>query len=146
MRLVLSAVIVFGLAGLLVCAALATDPSQVPLPVAWLIHSRTPWALLASAAAGLAVGASSLRRQQGWTARLLVAGEATVVAALALFFTHASFLPDRPLGVAVGDVFPSWTLLDQDGTSRSHVAPRGGEVLEDAVRRHSLYIFYRGDW
>ena len=138
MLLAASIVIVFGLAALLVTAAGAPDPGASLLPVEWLIHRRTPVALLGLLGAGVALGVTSTVRRPRWFKFPALAAELAVAGVVAFYFTSMSFLPEHSLGVATGDAFPAYTLVDQDGVERSHPAAGGG--------KRALYIFYRGDW
>lgn len=143
-RLALSAILVFGLFGLLIAAATADDPTKVPVPVDWLIHERIPVAMLAILAAGAVLGLTS--RARGWIKFPVVALEVAAAGLLTFYFTSQSFVPVPAPRIAVGDRFPSWTLPDQDGVVRRYVAEGLGETSAAPHPGRALYLFYRGDW
>ncbi|MFT4570932.1 MAG: hypothetical protein ACI8TX_001829 [Hyphomicrobiaceae bacterium] len=141
-----SAVIVFGLFGLLVAAAKAGNPTDLPLPTSWLIHARTPIGLLAVLAAGVSLGLASVWRAPRWFKFPVIALEIGAAGLLAFYFLSMSMLPDRTLGIGVGDTFPAYTLADQDGVLRRYLPPGTARTDEFHARNRALYIFYRGDW
>ncbi len=57
---------------------------------------------------------------------------------LSWYFISLSFLPEHRLALSVGDAFPSYSLVDQDGELHSVQSATG--------RSPTLFIFYRGDW
>ncbi len=142
----LSLALVFGVFGLLMAAAGASDPSALPIPTSWLIHARTPVGLLALVASGVALGVLSLFRRPRWFKIPIVAAEVAAAGLLGFYFLDMSFLPERTLGVAVGDSFPAWELPDQDGRLRRFPQPEGTTGTTIRARNRALYIFYRGDW
>ncbi len=144
MRLALSAILVFGLFGLLVAAATADDPTKLPLPVDWLIHERIPVAMLAVLGAGVVLGVTSRARR--WAKFPVVALELVAAGLLTFYFTTQSFGTAPAPRIAVGEPFPSWTLPDQDGVVRRFVAEGLGETIAAPHPGRALYLFYRGHW
>lgn len=103
-----------------------------------LIHARIPWLLLGTLWLGAALGLLSLRQGRRWFRYPVLGVELLLVGGLSFYMLAGSFLPESELRVAVGDSFPGYALVDQDGRSHSLEA---GEP-----RKPALYVFYRGDW
>ena len=131
----LSSLLVFGCLAWFVAFASGAD---LPLGRDQLIHARIPWLVLGLLWAGASLGVVSLVRKRRLSRWLIVGLQAPVVAFLSIYFLQLSFVPDHRVALKVGDAFPSYALLDQDGALQSLDA---GEPREPA-----LYIFYRGDW
>lgn len=112
--------------------------SGVPFGHEQLIHARIPWLLLGLVWSGAGLGLAALARKRKLSNWLILGLEAPVVGFLSFYFIQGSFLPDHTIALEVGQSFPSYALLDQDGTIQGLDA---GEPREPA-----LYIFYRGDW
>ncbi len=145
MALALSILLVFGSFALLVAAAGADDPGASLVPVSWLIHARVPYALFAVLGTGVALGVASALRRPRRLVYSIVTLEVLAAGLLVYYFAGMSFLPPHSLSVAVGDPFPSYSLLDQDRTPRVYEAATV-EGSGTPVRKRALYIFYRGDW
>ena len=103
-----------------------------------LIHARIPWLLLGALWLGAMLGLLSLRRGRRWFYYPVLGVELLLAGGLSFYMLAGSFLPESELRVAVGDAFPSYTLLDQD--ERLHNLAAG------EPRKPALYVFYRGDW
>lgn len=146
MRLAASIVLVFGLFGLLLVAAMAPDPTTASLPVSWLIHERTPVALLALLAVGVVLGLASLWQAPRWFKFPVVALEAAAAGLLTFYFLSGSFLPERTMEIAVGDPFPSYSLPNEDGRLLRYVSAGADALGRPFAGKRALYIFYRGDW
>ena len=133
----LSALMVFGTVGMILANLGAAD-DELRLGFQQMIHARIPWLLLALLWGGSALGiAAILRKRTGY--RFAVLGlELAFTGLISFYFLSFSFLPAHELAVGVGDAFPDYALLDQDG--RLH------QVDASTQREPALYIFYRGDW
>mgnify|MGYP006153333515 FL=1 len=131
----ISSLLVFGC--LAWCVA-GLSSSGVPFGHEQLIHARIPWILLGLVWSGAGLGLAALARKRKLSNWLILGLEAPVVGFLSFYFIQGSFLPDHTIALEVGQSFPSYALLDQDGTIQGLDA---GEPREPA-----LYIFYRGDW
>ena len=133
----LSALLVFGTAGVIV-SNLAAQEGQLLPGFQQLIHARIPWLLLGLLWTGAALGLVSLVRTWRRSKLALVVLEFALVGLASWYFLSGSFLPPHRLAVDVGDPFPAWELVDQDGRHREFRQAKGPGP--------SLYIFYRGDW
>ena len=131
-----SALLVFGTVGWLVTAMRPSD-DLVP-GFEQIIHANIPWAVLLALWIGGALGVAALVRRRRWFSWGLVAVELLLVGLVSFYFLRASWLPEHELAVGVGEPFPAYQLLDQDGTLQSSVV--------GVPREPALYIFYRGDW
>lgn len=136
--LALSIILVFGAVGLFVGNVVLSNQGQLGFGFEQLIHARIPWLLLGSLGIGSALGIWSLVKARRWYKWVIVPVELLFAGLLTLYFTQASFLPSHALALSVGDPFPAYSLVDQDG--KVHAV----EALAD--RPPALYIFYRGDW
>jgi hypothetical protein len=138
MLLALSAVLVLGVVGVFVGNVVLSDQGQLVLGVEQIINTRIPWLLLGSLGAGSALGIWSLVRARRWYKWVIVPVELLLTGVLTFYLTSAGSLPRRELALSVGDPFPSYSLVDQDGALHT--------VQASTERRPALYIFYRGDW
>lgn len=136
--LALSVVLVFGAMGVFIGNVMISQQGQLGPGFEQMIHARIPWLLVAALLVGAALGIWSLVRARRWYKWVLVPVEVFFAGLLTFYFTSFSFLPDHRLALSVGDPFPSYSLVDQDGKSHS--------VQASTARRPALYIFYRGDW
>ena len=134
----LSIVLVFGALGVFAGNAVLSDEGELGFGFQQMILARLPWGLLVPALAGSALGVWSLVRRQRWYMWGIVPIEVGLAGLLTWYITSFSFLPEHRLAVSVGDAFPPYSLLDQDG--KLHTIESGSR------RRRALYIFYRGDW
>jgi hypothetical protein len=138
MLLALSVVLVFGAVGVFVGNVAGSEQGQLGFGFEQMIHARTPWLLLASLLGGASLGVASLVRRRRWYKWAIVPVEVFFAALLTWYLASFSFLPEHRLALQVGDAFPAYALLDQDG---------GMHRMESGTpRRAALYIFYRGDW
>ena len=94
--------------------------------------------LLAALLGGAALGVWSLVRARRWYKWVIVPVELLFAGLLTFYFTSFGLLPEHRLALSVGDAFPSYSLLDQDGNDHT--------VEASTARRPALYVFYRGDW
>jgi hypothetical protein len=133
----LSALLVFGTAGVILSSLAAQGPS-LPLAYQQMIHARIPWLLLAPLWLGIAFGIAAVARDRSPTRVAVVLAELPLVALASWYFLAVSFLPAHDLAVNVGDPFPAYALVDQDGTLESFDPSRPSGP--------ALYVFYRGDW
>jgi len=136
--LVLSIVLVFGAVGVFVGNAMMSEQGQLGLGFEQMIHARIPWLLVAALLGGAALGVWSLVRARRWYKWVIVPVELLFAGLLTFYFTSFSFLPEHRLALSVGDAFPSYSLVDQDGNTHTMQA--------SSARRPALYVFYRGDW
>ena len=136
--LALSIVLVFGAVGVFLGNIMVSEQGQLGLGFEQMIHARIPWVLLAALLGGAALGVWSLVRARRWYKWVIVPVELLFAGLLTFYFTSFSFLPEHRLALSVGDAFPSYSLLDQDGNDHS--------VEASTARRPALYVFYRGDW
>ena len=132
----LSALLVFGTFAL-VLLNLNTGAELQP-GYQQMIHARIPWLLLGSIWIGAALAIGSLLRRARWWKFAVALLELPVVALASWYFLAFSYLPPHELSVGVGDPFPAYALVDQDGARQ--------ELEVGAPREPALYIFYRGDW
>ncbi len=139
MAFVLSLLLVFGTAVLVVSNFGASEDGRAAWATGQMIHAQYPWLLLASLVGGAVLGLVSLRNAR-WRRWPVVATECFVAAIVVWYVASYSWLPERSLNVAVGDDFPAYSLLAHDAKPRSFDA---GADIDDTGR---LYIFYRGDW
>ena len=138
MLLALSVVLVFGVVGVFVGNVVLSDQGQLGFGLEQMVHARIPWLLLGSLGAGSVLGIWSLVQARRWYKWVIVPVELVLAGLLTFYFTSASFLPQHRLAVSVGDPFPPYSLVDQDGKLHANEA--------SAARFPALYIFYRGDW
>ncbi len=138
MLLIASLVLVLGALGVFIGIFVVSAQDQLSLGFEQMIHARIPWLLLAAALGGAGLGVASLVRSRRWYKWLIVPVELFFAGLLTFYFTSYSFLPEHALALEVGDPFPAYTLVDQDGNERTSPASNG--------RRSALYVFYRGDW
>jgi hypothetical protein len=133
-----SALLVFGTLAWVVTSL--QPGSELPFGVGQLIHARIPWLLLGVLWLGGALGLGAVLRGRPtrWLAVPVVGVELVLVALVSLYVLKGSWLPEHELALGVGDAFPSYSLVDQDG--RIHTFEEGD------ARRPALYVFYRGDW
>ena len=103
-----------------------------------MIHAEFPVLLLLPAIFGLGLGIVAFARRRSWLRVGIVAVETTVVAFLLFLFGAMTALPSHRLTVSVGDPFPAYSLVDQDGVAHTFAA--------GTPRAAALYVFYRGDW
>jgi hypothetical protein len=136
--LALSIVLVFGAVGVFLGNIMVSEQGQLGLGFEQMIHARIPWLLLAALLGGAALGVWSLVRARRWYKWVIVPVELLFAGLLTFYFTSFSFLPEHRLALSVGDAFPSYSLLDQDGNAHT--------VQASTARRPALYVFYRGDW
>lgn len=138
MLLAVSILLVFGAVGMFVGNIAASEQGQLGVGFEQMIHARIPWLLLLPLLGGSALGVVSLVRRRRWYKWGIVSVEVFFAVLLTWYFMSFSFLPEHRLALAVGDRFPAYALLDQDGNLH--------RVDAGAPRRRALYIFYRGDW
>ncbi len=138
MLLLLSIALVFGAVGVFVGNIVASEQGQLALGYQQMIHARIPWLLILSAVGGAGVGIFSLVRARRWYKWGIVPVEIFFAALLTWNFASVSFLPEHRLALRVGDPFPAYSLVDQDGKLQTSQAAAPG--------RPALYVFYRGDW
>jgi len=138
MLLALSVVLVFGVVGVFIGNAALSNQGQLGPGFEQMIHARIPWLLLASLGIGSALGIWSLMRARRWYKWAIVSVELLFAGLLTFYFASSSFLPQHQLALSVGDPFPSYSLVDQDGEVHT--------VAASTDRPAALYIFYRGDW
>ncbi len=138
MLIALSVVLVFGAVGLFVGNMSVSEQGSLGPAYEQMIHARIPWLLLGAALVGAALGVVSLVRRRRGYKWVIVPVELFFAGLLTFYFTSYGFLPEHALALEVGDPFPAYTLIDQDGNERTSPASNG--------RRSALYVFYRGDW
>ncbi len=135
--LIASIVLVFGAVAVLVGNVVMSDQGQLGLGFEQMIHARIPWLLVAALLLGAGLGVASLvRARRGYKWAIV-----PVEVFFAVFLSWSislSFLPEHRLALSVGDAFPSYSLVDQDGELHSVQSATG--------RSPTLFIFYRGDW
>jgi len=136
--LAVSIVLVFGAVGVLIGNVALSNHGQLGFGLEQMIHARIPWLLIGSLGIGSALGIWSLVQARRWYKWVIVPVELLFAALLTFYFTSSSFLPQHQLALSVGDPFPSYALVDQDGTLHT--------VETATPRSPALYIFYRGDW
>lgn len=133
----LSALLVFATAGVVLFQMSTQSPTLVP-GYEQLVHARIPWLLLAPLWLGGALGLAALWRRRSIARIAVVALELPLVGLASWYFLSFSFLPPHELARGVGDAFPAYALLDQDGAQVTSEESRAAGP--------ALYIFYRGDW
>ena len=133
----ISALLVFGTVGVILTNLSARD-SELDFGFQQMIHARIPWILLGLLWTGCALGIASWLRKRARYKVALLALELPLVALVSWYFLSYTFLPPHELAVRVGDPFPAYTLLDQDGELRN--------FEPSTTTEPALYIFYRGDW
>ena len=138
MLFLLSIVLVFGAVGVFIVNVAVSNQGELGFGFQQMIHARIPWLLLAPTLAGAGLGLYSLVRARRWYKWPIVPVEIFFAGLLTWYFTSFSFLPEHKLALEVGDSFPSYSLVDQDGKLHSFESSSDG--------RPALYIFYRGDW
>ncbi len=138
MLFALSMLLVFGAVAVLMGVVAGSEQGELRFGFEQLIHARIPGLLLASLVGGAALGVVSLVRVRRWYTWAVVPVEVFFAAILSWYFLSFSFLPAHQLALSVGDAFPSYALVDQDG--KLH------RVEAATPRRPALYVFYRGDW
>ena len=119
-------------------AAAGSEQGEPRFGFEQLIHARIPWLLLAPLVGGAALGVISLVRSRRWYMWGVVPVEVFFAVLLTWYFVSFSLLPTYRLALSVGDAFPTYSLIDQDG--KLH------RVESATPRRPALFIFYRGDW
>jgi hypothetical protein len=132
-----SALLVFGVVAWFL-TSVNSFSSELGFGYQQLIHARIPWVVLAALWLGGALGVWAAIRSGRWPSWLLVGVESVFVALLSAYFLSISWLPISQIEVELGDTFPAYSLVDQDGVTRTGAA--GGP------RQPALYVFYRGDW
>ena len=125
-----SALLVFATVAVIL-GNLGAEDGELRLGFEQMIHARVPWLLLSLLWGGAALGLVAVIRERRWY-------RYGIVALASWCFLSYSYLPDHALALEMGDPFPAYELIDQDGTLRRH-DPTG-------PREPALYIFYRGDW
>lgn len=138
MLLALSVLLVFGALGVFVGNIIVSQHGELGIGFQQLIHARIPWLLVGSPLVGAALGVWNLVRARRWYKWVIVPFEVLLAGLFTWYFTSFSFLPAHRLALSVGDPFPAYSLVDQDGNV--HAVDAGAE------RPPALYIFYRGDW
>jgi hypothetical protein len=138
MLLLLSVVLVLGPLAVFVGNVIGSQQGELGFGFEQMIHARIPWLLVAPALVGAALGIFSLVRARRWYTWGIVPVEIFLAGLMTWYFTSFSFLPEHQLALSVGDPFPPYSLVDQDGNVHA--------VESAADRRPMLYIFYRGDW
>jgi len=133
----ISALLVFGTVGVILTNLSAQD-GELHFGFQQIIHARIPWILIGLVWAGCALGIASWLRKRARYKVALLALELPLVALVSWYFLSYSFLPTHDLAVRVGDPFPAYALVDQDGKLR--------QWDPSTARKPVLYIFYRGDW
>ena len=133
----ISALLVFGTVGVILTNLSAQD-GELHFGFQQIIHARIPWILIGLVWAGCALGIASWLRKRARYKVALLALELPLVALVSWYFLSYSFLPPHDLAVRVGDPFPAYALVDQDGKLR--------QWDPSTARKPVLYIFYRGDW
>ncbi len=138
MLFTLSILLVFGAVAVFVGNISASEQGELGFGFEQMIHARIPWLLLAPPLVGAALGIFSLVRARRWYKWAIVPVEVFFAVYFIWYFTSISFLPEHQLALDVGDPFPAYSLVDQDGAV--HAVESGIE------RKPALYVFYRGDW
>ena len=133
----ISALLVFGTVGVILTNLSAQD-GELHFGFQQIIHARIPWILIGLVWAGCALGIASWLRKRARYKVALLALEVPLVALVSWYFLSYSFLPPHDLAVRVGDPFPAYTLVDEDGEL--------WQADPSTPREPALYIFYRGDW
>ena len=133
----LSVLLVFGTLAL-IGVNLGAESPELRLGAGQLIRGRIPWLLLGALWGGVALGFASLFRGRRLPKLGVLLLEIPPVAAVSWYVLVQSVLPAHTLAVDVGEPFPGYALVDQDG------APH--EVASLEKRPPALYIFYRGHW
>jgi len=136
--LIASIVLVFGAVAVFVGNIAMSSQGQLGIGFEQMIHARIPWLLLAALLPGAGLGIWSLVRARRWYKWAIVPVEVFFAVLLSWYFISFSFLPEHRLALSVGDAFPSYSLVDQDGELHS--------VQSATERSPTLFIFYRGDW
>jgi hypothetical protein len=134
----LSLFAVFTALGVFVANVVLSGYGMAGPGVAQILYAPVPWWILAAMAGGSVLGVISLFGHRSPARLVAVAAEILVAGFLSFLLVAFTNLPSHELSVSVGDVFPSYSLHDQDGVLR-----HGGA---GATRKRALYIFYRGDW
>jgi len=145
----LSIALVLGAVGVFIGNVAVSEQGELGFGFQQMIHARVPWALIAPALAGAGLGVYSLVRAPRWYKWPIVPVQVLLAGLLTVYFTTLSSLPNHRLALAVGDPFPSYSLVDQDG--RLHTFDSSFEPSESSSEssdggRPALYVFYRGDW
>jgi hypothetical protein len=133
----LSALLVLGTLGV-IAANLSMPGAELRPGYQQMIHARVPWVLLGLLWAGTALGIAAVVRRRALPRIALLGLEIPLVGLASWYFLGYSFLPPHALRVEVGEPFPSYSLVDQDG--------RLQRLDAGTPREPALYIFYRGDW
>ena len=138
MLFALSMLLVFGAVAVSVGAGAGSEQGEFLFGFEQLTHARIPWLLLGPLIGGATLGVISLVRSRRWYMWGVVPVEVFFAVLLTWYFVSFSFLPTHGLALSVGDAFPTYSLIDQDGKLHQ---------VESATRRRpALFIFYRGDW
>jgi hypothetical protein len=135
--ILLSALLVFGTTAVILGGMSAQD-GRLPFGYEQLIHARIPWILLGLLWTGTALGVAAVMRRRGLLNATVLFLELPLVALASWYFLAFSTLPAHELAIGVGDPFPPYSLVDQDGALHEF----DGATPHDPT----LYIFYRGDW
>ena len=138
MLLIASAVLLLGAIGVFVSNIVVSAQGQLGPVFEQMIHARIPWLLLAAAVGGAGLGVASLVQSRRWYKWGVVPVEVGLAGLLTFYFLSMSFLPEHRLALSIGDPFPSYSLVDQEGVLRAVEPAKTG--------RAALYVFYRGDW
>ena len=138
MLFLLSIALVFGAVAVFIGNIAASEQGTLGLGYQQMIHARIPWLLIVSALGGAGIGIFSLVRARRWYKWGIVPVEIFFAALLTWYFASVSFLPEHRLALQVGDPFPGYSLVDQDGKLQTSQSA--------TPRRPALYVFYRGDW
>lgn len=133
----ISALLVFASVAV-VLLNLGSQSAELHLGFQQLIHARTPWLLLGALFGGCALGFVAVVRRPSRYRVPVVAVEVAFAALVSWFVLFGTELPRHELSVAVGDPFPAYSLLDQEG--------RRADFSPATADGPALYIFYRGDW
>ena len=135
--LIASIVLVFGAVAVFVGNVAMSAQGRLGLGFEQMIYARIPWLLVGALLLGAGLGLASLVRARRWYKWAIVPVE-VLLAVFLSWSISISFLPEHQLALSVGDAFPSYSLVDQDGKLHTVQSATG--------RSPALFIFYRGDW
>ena len=133
----LSIVLVAGTLAL-VGVSITSETPELHLGAGHIISGRVPWLLLGLLWGGVGLGVASLFRGRKLPKIGVLLLQIPAVGYVTWYVLFGSALPAHTLAVEVGDPFPAYSLVDQDGALR--------EAAAREKRRPALYIFYRGGW
>ncbi len=133
----LSLILVFGTLAV-VGVGVAAEVPDPRLGAGEIIYGRVPWLLLGVLWVGVTLAAVALFRGRRLPELGVLLLEIAPVAYVTWYVLVGSAVPPHTLTVDVGDAFPGYALVDQDGARR--------EVASGERRAPALYIFYRGGW